>query len=839
MKKKIILMLFALGALSVQAFAVSKKVLNENVSEEFKVTKNSTNANPALKVTKQIELNGGSVLKIIGNIKEKATDYILGLDHKEGNFGTKGILIKEDGNLDINIKLKDSEKGYPSYSLVGMQTYSPKKKFEIEKNGNLNIVVHSNKPLVKQSKINAPHKDNKDLFHQLYYTSVGTRLGMDLISKGNINIESTGWGMMGQRLKEPKNIDFENGSKTNIKAGLIGIYFPKDGTTVNFKEGSYTKLISGIYGLVARKAVFESGSKIDAYGKYGLGNFEYKGAGDKYFFKKGSEVNILANHSALYGISLQEGSAKVNAKAKNILHTVDTRKGATQTLDTFTFDNGSILEGNIVESWSSKIKLDEGAKLFVNDEIDTNLIAKGDIYIGPRTAYENVENKVYKEEVKKQLGDVDAVVGASVILMGEHSKVNLDDLKTDELDDHYGKPRDIHPFPEVDPNKYYTVRFNDYNYNSDDRKIKVNFDNAKIHLRLGKEKDGRINDKLFFSKISTIEENSKAKVKVHVGKGFNPDKAREVKFIESAKRSAKDLAEAKIFNFEDIKIGGAIYKYDLANSKFRDTGIITADGKESIAATRNNFAWYRNINSEVFGKVFVKNDSEKRNNFWLLSSNINLKNKDTKDKFKQSNYYAGYDFNVIPKLRVGLFAGKSNGLNKSDSYGLYMVKDFDKFYIGTAFKKSEMKIGNKKLSHNDFVVAAGHKWEADNFFAENKITLVRGKMPEYTTTKNDLDTKREKFNYLDGELSTKLGYKYSNLSLFTEANLIKNLWGEQKIVWDEGVERELKQDGIDTTVSLGGEYKIYNHKFDVKLSKKWNKHYRSNVGVTFGYSYKF
>ena len=43
---------------------------------------------------------------------------------------------------------------------------------------------------------------------------------------------------------------------------------------------------------------------------------------------------------------------------------------------------------------------------------------RGELFVGPREAYENIKSKNYKEEIEK----MDSVAGASVILMGKLKK---------------------------------------------------------------------------------------------------------------------------------------------------------------------------------------------------------------------------------------------------------------------------------------------------------------------------------------------------------------------------------------------------------------------------------
>ena len=54
---------------------------------------------------------------------------------------------------------------------------------------------------------------------------------------------------------------------------------------------------------MANKGTIKKGAKVTLMGNYGTGKFEVK-EHDRLTFESGSELNILANNSALYGIRL-------------------------------------------------------------------------------------------------------------------------------------------------------------------------------------------------------------------------------------------------------------------------------------------------------------------------------------------------------------------------------------------------------------------------------------------------------------------------------------------------------------------------------------------------------
>ena len=231
-------------------------------------------------------------------------------------------------------------------------------------------------------------------------------------------------------------------------------------------------------------------------GNYGTGKFEVK-EHDRLTFESGSELNILANNSALYGIRLV-GKTKLIAKGYNVLRQIDTYADGEHSLNTVTFEKGSILDGNIDRSWNSQFLLEEGTKLFVPEKIQANLEIKGDLYVGPRSAYEG-KQKTYKETVEKS-SDIDTVVGATAIFMGKQAQ------RARKGEIRYGKTYD-----DFSANEYYTLKYNENSYNY---KSTLNLNNGKIHLRLGTpDRLGRINDKIIFSKNTVI--NGKGELVFH------------------------------------------------------------------------------------------------------------------------------------------------------------------------------------------------------------------------------------------------------------------------------------------------------------------------------------
>lgn len=421
--------------------------------------------NGKVTTAKKLILGKNSHLKIKGENSK-------GLEIK-GGFSPE-INIGEGATLDIDIENSTKDE-------AGLTLVSSTRNFTIQKNGNLKLKKRFNGVI-----------NSGDIFKQfLDRRGEGTLLrGISInkkfVTEGNIEIESAGTGI-GFDKKTPKwkgEIEFKKGSKTFVKAGFAGVFARYN--KVTFEEGSNTTLIGGAYGLMANKGIIQKGAKVTLMGNYGTGKFEVK-EHDFLKFESGSELNILANDSALYGIRLK-GKTKLIAKGYNVLRQIDTYADGEHSLDTVTFEKGSILDGNIDRSWNSQFLLEEGTKLFVPNKIQANLEIKGDLFVGPRSAYEG-KQKTYKEAVE----DADTVAGATALLMGKQAQ------RARKGEFTY---RGLHSDFAAD--EYYTLEYNrdnQYNYKST-----FNLNNGKINLRLGdKDRFGRINDKIIFSKNTIIK----------------------------------------------------------------------------------------------------------------------------------------------------------------------------------------------------------------------------------------------------------------------------------------------------------------------------------------------
>ena len=832
---KIVLFVF-LFSMSLYGASPQDITLEKGETKEYEVKAENNEKNPAV-YAKDLILKENSTLKVNGNI-DNVNKAIVGIFVKRQGFKGGNLEIQKGAKLEVNVEVQNYTLGSKKIPLEGIRTNSSNKnnKLKIDEGATLTVKTHSNKALIPEENNNSHDEDENDLFHQMWYRGVGINLGTSLEVKGNLNVESTGTGIKYyDRLNTNRELVFDKGSKTFIKAGLIGINANNEKQRVIFKEGSYSQIIGGAYGLISKNATFEKGSKVKVMGKYGLGNFKYSGTGDKYTFQAGSEIEILANQAALYAINIKEGSTKLIAKARNVFMQVDTRvNGNENNLATLTLEKGSILEGNIDKSWKAKILMEKGTKIFADDRIDTNLDLRGELFVGPREAYENVKSKNYKEEIEK----MDSVAGASVILMGKLKNQSLKSLNAKT------------PYENLPTDKYYTVRFNDYTYNN---KIKVNFNNSNIHLRIGgADKNGLTNDKVFFSR-NTFISGKGAEITLHPQ---NVSKVKRNMSFTLLEEEGKDVGGNKVYDLEKlpltlkkVEIGALVFgrKDKKVNGRYvvtlADTGELSQAAKNTLADSRDSYKYNQEELKAVSDKIFENHNLELKNNFWLLVSKENLKNKDSVTKLNQNSKYAGYDHTFNTGVSLGFFAGQSTGRYKNIAQGIYLKKDLKPFYLGAIYKhtKSKDKNNDKKLHSNDFSFIAGYNKEiGEKVFVDSNIKLTRGYISDYKyTAENDLNTKNEKTNYWNGEINTKLGYKFKYGNAFLKAGLDKDLKGNQKVVWNENIDEEIKYDDLGKNIGIGMEYKLGNHSFNLELSRKYSKHYRANTKIIFGYSYKF
>ena len=832
---KIVLFVF-LFSMSLYGATPQDIALEKGEAKEYEVKAENNEKNPAV-YAKDLILKENSTLKVNGNI-DNVNKTIVGISTNPKIASGGKLEIQKGAKLEVNVEVQNYTLGSKKIPLEGIRTNSSNKnnKLKIDEGATLTVKTHSNKALIPEENNNSHDEDENDLFHQMWYRGVGINLGTSLEVKGNLNVESTGTGIKYyDRLNTNRELVFDKGSKTFIKAGLIGINANNEKQRVIFKEGSYSQIIGGAYGLISKNATFEKGSKVKAMGKYGLGNFKYSGTGDKYTFQAGSEIEILANQAALYAINIKEGSTKLIAKARNVFMQVDTRvNGNENNLATLTLEKGSILEGNIDKSWKAKILMEKGTKIFADDRIDTNLDLRGELFVGPREAYENVKSKNYKEEIEK----MDSVAGASVILMGKLKNQSLKSLNAKT------------PYENLPTDKYYTVRFNDYTYNN---KIKVNFNNSNIHLRIGgADKNGLTNDKVFFSR-NTFISGKGAEITLHPQ---NVSKVKRNMSFTLLEEEGKDVGGNKVYDLEKlpltlkkVEIGALVFgrKDKKLNGRYivtlADTGELSQAAKNTLADSRDSYKYNQEELKAVSDKIFENHNLELKNNFWLLVSKENLKNKDSVTKLNQNTKYAGYDHTFNTGVSLGFFVGQSTGRYKNIAQGIYLKKDLKPFYLGTVYKhtKSKDKNNDKKLHSNDFSFVVGYNKDiSEKTFLDSNIKLTRGYISDYKyTAENDLSTKNEKTDYWNGEIDAKLGYKFKYGNAFLKAGLDKDLKGNQKVIWNENIDEEIKYDDLSKNIGIGMEYKIKQHSFNIELSRKYSKHYRANTKISIGYSYKF
>ena len=664
------------------------------------------------------------------------------------------------------------------------------KEVTLEENSTLNIKGDTN-GLFAKNKVTVEEEANLNI-ETKKDNRIGLKLGENLETFGNINIKNAGTGILADSTTSV--LQFENGSKTIVNAKDVAINAQKG--TSEFKGGSNVELTSNKYALVAKKAVFEKGSTVKLNGEYGIGTLSETDSSD-ITFKPQSEVNINSSNSGIYNVNVG-GSGKVSIKAPNVLKQVRT---VNQSLK---FENGSVLEGNIEKSWNANLILDKGSRMFVNNKIEANMDIKGDLFVGTRNSYEKEESK--------------------------NSMQTLSTMSTFSSSD-----------------KYYTVH---YNKDSNGHKTKVNLDNANIHLRINGEQS-ESNDKIVFSKDTEI--TGKGEITLHPE---NVSKVKRNMTYSLLEEEGKNVGGNKVYNLEKtsltlktVEFGPLVYgrKDKKVNGKYivtlEDTGELSQAAKNSLTNSRDSYKYNQEELKAISDKIFENHNSELKNNFWLLVSKENLKNKDSVTKLNQNTRYAGYDHTFNTGISLGFFAGQSTGRYKNIGQGIYLKKDLKPFYLGTVYKhtKSKDKNNDKKLHSNDFSFVVGYNKDiSEKTFLDSNIKLTRGYISDYKyTAENDLSTKNEKTDYWNGEINAKLGYKFKYGNAFLKVGLDKDLKGNQKVIWNENIDEEIKYDDLSKNIGIGMEYKIKQHSFNIELSRKYSKHYRANTKISIGYSYKF
>ena len=662
------------------------------------------------------------------------------------------------------------------------------KEVTIEEKSTLNIKGDTN-GLFAKNKVTVEEKANLNIETE---NKIALKLGENLETFGNINIKNAGTGILADNTASV--LKFENGSKTIVNAKDVAVNAQKG--TSEFKGGSNVELTSNKYALVTKKAVFEKGSTVKLNAEYGIGTLSETDSSDVTFNSQ-SEVSINSSNSGIYNVNVG-GSGKLSIKAPNVLKQVRT---VNQSLK---FENGSILEGNIEKSWNANLILDKGSKMFVNNKIEANMDIKGDLFVGTRNSYE-------KEEGKRTIQTLSAISASS--------------------------PSD----------KYYTVH---YNKDSNGNKTKVNLDNANIHLRINGEQSEN-NDKMVFSKDTEIR--GKGEITLHPQ---NVSKVKRNMSFTLLEEEGKDVGGNKVYDLEKLpltlgKVEFGALKFGRKDKKLNGryvvtlvaTGELSEAAKNTLINSRDSYKYNQEELKSISDKIFEKHNLELKNNFWLLVSKENLKNKDGVTKLNQNSRYAGYDYTFNTGVSLGFFAGESTGKHKNIAQGIYLKKDLKPFYLGAIYKhtNSKDKKNDKKFYSNDFSFIAGYNKElGEKVFVDSNVKLTRGYTSSYDyIAENNLNTKNEKANYLNGEVNTKLGYKFKHGNAFLKAGLDKDLKGNQKVVWNENIDEKIKYDDFSKNIGLGMEYKLGNHSFNLELSKKYSKHYRKNTKITFGYSYKF
>ena len=607
--------------------------------------------------------------------------------------------------------------------------------------------------------------------------------------KANLNIETE--NKIALKLGE----NLETFGNINIKNAGTGILADNTASVLKFENGSKTIVNAKDVAVNAQKGTseFKGGSNVE------LTSNKYALVAKKAVFEKGSTVKLNAEYgigtlsetdssdvtfNSQSEVSINSSNSgiynvNVGGSGKLSIKAPNILKQVRTVNQSLKFESGSVLEGNIEKSWNANLILDKDSKMFVNNKIEANMDIKGDLFVGTRNSYEKEENK--------------------------NSMQTLSTMSTFSSS-----------------NKYNTVH---YNKDSNGHKTKVNLDNANIHLRINGEQS-ESNDKIVFSKDTEI--TGKGEITLHPE---NVSKVRRNMTYSLLEEEGKDVGGNKVYNLEKTSL------------TLEDTGELSQAAKNTLTSSRDSYKYNQEELKAISDKIFENHNLELKNNFWLLVSKENLKNKDSVIKLNQNTKYAGYDYTFNTGISLGFFAGQSTGRYKNIGQGIYLKKDLKPFYLGTVYKhtKSKDKNNDKKLHSNDFSFVVGYNKDiSEKTFLDSNIKLTRGYISDYKyTAENDLSTKNEKTDYWNGEIDAKLGYKFKYGNAFLKAGLDKDLKGNQKVIWNENIDEEIKYDDLSKNIGIGMEYKIKQHSFNIELSRKYSKHYRAKTKISIGYSYKF
>lgn len=752
---------------------------------------------------------------------------------------TNRVLISKNSNLAINSENNNKKK----YALELKSNYST----NLEENSILKI--KSNAAGLKSSFL-----FKLDTNSILEINSIGTGLeirgvrGLDIFNNSKVDIYSKSLGIKVPKLNnyanikveslgnaiEADNVEFkgkgEDKAKTIVKANKIGI----DSKNIIFNEKSQSFITSGFKGIVTdKRAEFKKGSETIIIANKAISkNHDAR----PHYFESGSEEVIIAGASAFYEPRLR-GKTKLIASAHNIfgqaLLTQEDSGKKYENLDSFVLEKGSILNGNILKSGEVKIELSEGAKFFIPDRIGSHFVLKGDLYVGPRSAYE-------KDDIK------DIIKDKMKTFMNEKDFLKF----KEEVDKGAG-------YKERNPNEYYTLEYKRYESGDDDKTPAAGTDAAfgtryfdlkggKIHLRFGGkfESNEAKNDKIILKDRTINGKNTEIEI---VGTGaeivLHPRNIEKIKlddkfdFIEEINLNKEDkftLKDAKI-KLNDFIIGPFIFSRndEIKNNKYtislKYQGQLTESALLMMKDVKKSYGANLSENFLLKEKIF---DETKDKSFWTFA---------TKEKKQNEKLYLGYN-HLLGKSTIGIFAEAK----RLDSYGIYTNYNLNNFVMGILFKKQKSEKNKIKYRSTELLMNASYKYNFINsFYLKTGFTTTFGKLYSNEYKKDNIKIKTENMHYLRGDLNTEFGYAVGNKKVYLKFNIGKHISGNEKAeisaVENENLKifKDIEHKGYDKKIAIGGRYDINNHSINLEMSKFLSENYKENIRYNIIYSYKF
>lgn len=808
----LIVSLLSLNLFGAEEFKTSDTIVDAE-NKEFLITnnkyktrklelKNGANVlvnikyNEGLNIDRNIKLLDSSSLIINAEINN-SKKYALNLKRFKNEIENSSLKVKSNQGGVLTtypLQLKNSTLDI-SADKIGLELKGNTKTI-LSENSNLKIVASSG---IKGGEITTSGNI------KIYSKNIGIETGkIDFKDKSTTFILSDGTiGLF------TKNSVFEKGSKTFISASNSlseGIKINKENTLIEFKEGSETIIIAN-KGIAKQ----EDAKPIK--------------------FESGSEEIIIAGATAIYETRLS-GKTKLIASAHNVFGNIvyDLKNSVKDysEREPFVLENGSILNGNIVKPGKVKIELSNGAKFFIPERLGGHFILKGDLYIGPREAYEKNDIKEYIiNKVKNSLNHE------------EFEKIK----KTIENGGGY---------KERNADKYYTVIYKRYEHRDDPNNVTqtdavdetryFDLQGGRIHFRVGGKFDSgdNKNDKLILKDINQ-RENTKieltgigAEIVIHptnlntININDNFDIIEEINLDKDTNFT---LANANL-KINDLEIGPIVFsrKDKIIDNKY----IISLQNQGKLSPTAIKILNEEKINHKkaleksYFFKDFIF-DKKNKNSFWMLAENNSNIN----------NLYLGYEKKFSNTTLGGL-----TEISKLSNYGIYSTYNLDNLYLGALLQKAKTNERKSKYEDLNLSLSSGYKFSLNNHsYIDTKFLITIGKKFKQNFQKQGINIEMENMAYLRNDLDIKYAYKFTNSNIYARFGVGKHLIGKQKITMKKTenlkVNEVIRYNEINKRIAFGGEFKLNNHIFNTEISKFLSKNYKSKLKFSITYSYKF